>query len=72
MTHCIPRAGCEWDGGDCCGANVRTKYCKKCECLDPACQDKRSSCPYWAKKGYCTKKYVAFMKKNCKKSCKTC
>jgi len=64
--------GCEWDGGDCCGANVRTKYCKKCECLDPACQDKRSSCPYWAKKGYCTKTYVSFMKKNCKKSCKTC
>ena len=28
--------GCEWDGGDCCGPDVKTKYCEKCECLDPA------------------------------------
>ena len=28
--------GCEWDGGDCCGPDVKTKYCSKCECLDPA------------------------------------
>jgi len=27
--------GCEWDGGDCCGINVNTKYCSACECLDP-------------------------------------
>ena len=27
--------GCAWDGGDCCGANVRKHYCNKCECLDP-------------------------------------
>ena len=27
--------GCEWDGGDCCGDNVRTQYCKECLCLDP-------------------------------------
>jgi len=27
--------GCAWDGGDCCGKNVRKNYCKKCECLDP-------------------------------------
>ena len=29
-------AGCEWDGGDCCGDNVNTQYCSACECLDPA------------------------------------
>ena len=23
---------CEWDGGDCCGDNVNTKYCKACKC----------------------------------------
>ena len=23
---------CEWDGGDCCGNNTNTKYCKDCEC----------------------------------------
>jgi len=27
--------GCEYDGGDCCGSNVKTKYCKACKCLDP-------------------------------------
>ena len=28
-------AGCEWDGGDCCGDNVNTEYCSACVCLDP-------------------------------------
>ena len=28
--------GCEWDGGDCCGKDVNTTYCKECECLDPS------------------------------------
>ena len=28
-------AGCEWDGGDCCGDDVKTQYCSVCECLDP-------------------------------------
>ena len=28
-------AGCDWDGGDCCGDNVDTYFCNKCECLDP-------------------------------------
>ena len=27
--------GCEWDGGDCCGPNVNTRFCKRCQCLDP-------------------------------------
>ena len=27
--------GCAWDGGDCCGKNVKKNYCKKCKCLDP-------------------------------------
>merc|ERR1711981_1467107 len=26
-------AGCEWDGGDCCGDDVKTQYCSACECL---------------------------------------
>ena len=26
-------AGCNWDGGDCCGIS-NYKYCKKCQCLD--------------------------------------
>merc|ERR1712174_184467 len=32
--------GCAYDGGDCCpktvkGGAVKTKYCKKCKCIDP-------------------------------------
>merc|ERR1712159_7453 len=32
--------GCAYDGGDCCpktvaGSVVKTKYCKKCKCIDP-------------------------------------
>jgi len=38
----------------------------------PSCKNKRSSCDSWAKKGYCTRKYVRFMKKNCPKSCDSC
>ena len=42
--------GCEWDGGDCCGDNVKTKYCTKCECLDPSfnsyCDFTQSSLKY--------------------------
>ena len=38
-------AGCDWDGGDCCGAN-NYKYCKKCQCRD---------CTFAAKSDACTK-----------------
>merc|ERR1712048_995975 len=27
--------GCAYDGGDCCGSNVKTTYCKECACKDP-------------------------------------
>lgn len=30
-NHC----GCDWDGGDCCGAGKHDTYCTACECLDP-------------------------------------
>merc|ERR1712178_115117 len=30
--------GCEYDGGDCCGNNVKKTYCKECKCLDPTKQ----------------------------------
>ena len=26
--------GCNFDGGDCCGANVNTQYCSDCLCLE--------------------------------------
>ena len=32
--------GCDWDGGDCCGSNVRTSFCSQCLCLDPNSQDR--------------------------------
>ena len=27
--------GCDWDGGDCCGDNVKKDNCSLCQCLDP-------------------------------------
>merc|ERR1712054_204821 len=27
--------GCAYDGGDCCGLNVKTNYCTECKCKDP-------------------------------------
>ena len=36
------------------------------------CQDKYSSCSYWAGKGYYKHSYVSFMKTNCMKSCNLC
>ena len=31
-------AGCEYDGGDCCGTNVDKTYCTECKCKDPKAQ----------------------------------
>merc|ERR1712150_91147 len=47
-------AECEWDGGDCCGSNVNTGYCSKCQCLDPD----HGSCESFNEKGdgYCDDK----------------
>ena len=36
-TYCDDQnnnAGCDWDGGDCCGEEVSTLYCTVCECLE--------------------------------------
>merc|ERR1712025_1028835 len=29
------KESCDWDGGDCCGPTVNTKYCTDCLCVDP-------------------------------------
>merc|ERR1711934_616354 len=38
-------AGCNWDGGDCCGATkiYDSKYCTECECKD--CKAEVKDCP---------------------------
>merc|ERR1712084_161337 len=39
--------GCDFDGGDCCLKAVVKKYCKKCECIDPAankCDKSKNKC----------------------------
>ena len=36
-------AGCNWDGGDCCGANSYA-YCKECKCLDCTFVSKGDEC----------------------------
>merc|ERR1712096_241277 len=55
-------AGCDWDGGDCCGASANYNYCSDCVCLDctfesgDACVDSISgSCQTssWQADGYC-------------------
>ena len=42
---------CEYDGGDCCGDDVKTTYCTQCLCWDPA----YSGCfnAYWQGDGSC-------------------
>merc|ERR1712032_1195153 len=41
--------GCDFDGGDCCAKTLKKavvkKYCKKCQCLDPAgCDKSKNKC----------------------------
>ena len=38
------------------------------------CKDIKStgSCEYWKGKGYCTRRFVSYMKKNCAKTCGHC
>ena len=48
-NHC----GCNWDGGDCCGAKS-FKYCTQCKCLD---------CKYVAKGDGCPKIFQGLCKK---------
>merc|ERR1711939_878917 len=43
-------AGCDWDGGDCCGAK-NFKFCKKCQCLDCTYEAKGDDCVPDFKKG---------------------
>merc|ERR1711981_1022087 len=40
-------AACGWDGGDCCGPNVKKTYCDEvngCKCLDCAYEAKGDEC----------------------------
>ena len=41
-------AGCGYDGGDCCGPNVRTQYCIECQCLEENMISKASPGPFCA------------------------
>jgi hypothetical protein len=53
-NHC----GCDWDGGDCCGADMGLTYAY---CLECACRDPESACPTsgtcsnaaWVGDGFC-------------------
>jgi len=51
-------AGCDWDGGDCCGPSNSYDYCDKCKCLDCTYETKGDKCVK-AIKGACgAKAYV--------------
>ena len=39
-------AGCGFDGGDCCGPDVKTAYCTECECLGENITSKAASGPF--------------------------
>merc|ERR1712241_1165286 len=41
-------ADCSYDGGDCCGDDVKTTYCTACECLEGECE-----APVWQGDNYC-------------------
>jgi hypothetical protein len=45
--------GCDWDGGDCCGPAVKTKYCKVCKCLDPDYKAPACGAPAYKGDGNC-------------------
>lgn len=74
--------GCEWDGGDCCGDNVRKNFCTACECLDPAfatCKDEDEAlCSKITLENsvyYCKNPHIASLAvypQKCKKSCGKC
>ena len=39
-------AGCGFDGGDCCGPNVKTAYCLDCQCLGENITSKAAPGPF--------------------------
>ena len=38
---------CKFDGGDCCGPNVRKNYCMECKCLETTCTVNRDTGEVW-------------------------
>ena len=73
-------AGCQWDGGDCCGNDSDSwdNFCSACECLDPDFDEEGPECDdIWTakkcqrrkSKGKCNKKKV---QRNCQFTCELC
>ena len=42
----LNNAGCGFDGGDCCGPDVKTAYCTECECLGENITSKAAPGPF--------------------------
>merc|ERR1739844_6653 len=68
--------GCDYDGGDCCGDDVNTKYCTECECLDPDFEEDDCEDLWWSSwcqgkknQGKCNRPFVA---QKCQKTCFNC
>merc|ERR1712032_305326 len=51
-------AGCNWDGGDCCGTKNNYGFCKQCKCLDCTFVSKGDACVKSMKKGCGAEKFV--------------
>ena len=43
-----------------------------CSTGGSTCADNNQYCAYWAGRGYCNFFYVAWMRRNCRKSCRVC
>ena len=50
----------------------RAKYNKYLSIFQGKCENKNSNCEMFKEEGYCTKDYISWMSKNCKKSCNKC
>ena len=42
----LNNAGCDFDGGDCCGPDVKTAFCTECECLGENITSKAAPGPF--------------------------
>merc|ERR1712190_529192 len=44
---------CEFDGGDCCGPNVKEDFCSVCECLNGPVEEGNCEQPNFKGDGFC-------------------
>ena len=48
---------------------ITSRFITESDAVKASCVDKDKSCAKYRNKGYCTRRYVTWMKKNCAKTC---